>query len=113
MFYCKDCATKNKWPEGLTYSIGRCEICEKQAYCYDVASKHLPPVPHTYTAVVCARQGTEIISEIQVGQPSDRLGIEKLIELAPTLYAFRAARDFLVRHHMHQNIIITTEMKIK
>lgn len=68
----------------------------------------------TYAAVVRARQGTEIISEIQIDPISDdRARIEKAIELAPSLYAFRAARDFLVRHHMHQNVIITTEMKIK
>lgn len=42
MFYCEDCAKENEWPEVISKSYGRCEICYKSKLCYDVQSKDLP-----------------------------------------------------------------------
>lgn len=43
MFYCDPCRVYNDWPESLSTSRGNCEMCHKQAVCYDVPSKFLPP----------------------------------------------------------------------
>lgn len=45
MFYCDDCANKNKWPSyyGMSQSRGPCEVCGKVRACYDVPSSALPP----------------------------------------------------------------------
>jgi len=43
MFYCEKCRKKWKWPEGLSGSHGRCELCGKTADCYDIPSSELPP----------------------------------------------------------------------
>ena len=45
MFYCEDCKEKNKYPESIRVSYGRCEICGETAECYDVPSSHLPKEP--------------------------------------------------------------------
>lgn len=42
MFYCEACRIKQQWPEGMTGSYGKCEVCGKIARCYDVPSSHLP-----------------------------------------------------------------------
>jgi hypothetical protein len=44
MFYCDDCADKNKWPRELwmRQSRGPCEVCDKVRACYDVPSSSLP-----------------------------------------------------------------------
>jgi NTP pyrophosphatase (non-canonical NTP hydrolase) len=42
MFYCIDCAEKNEWPITNGQSHGKCEICEKYAYCSEVPSSELP-----------------------------------------------------------------------
>lgn len=43
MFYCEKCRVANSWPETLSTSVGKCEICEETAVCFDMASKNLPP----------------------------------------------------------------------
>lgn len=45
MFYCAKCAKKNKWPESVMRSRGRCEMCGKNADCYDTPSTALPDPP--------------------------------------------------------------------
>jgi hypothetical protein len=42
MFFCEKCRVKNQWPESLARSRGRCEVCGKNAPCYDVPSGALP-----------------------------------------------------------------------
>lgn len=44
MFYCDECASKNKWPGyyGMPQSRGPCEVCGKVRPCYDVPSSALP-----------------------------------------------------------------------
>lgn len=42
MFFCRPCAIKEEWPDSLSTSYGKCEVCGKSAVCYDVASKYLP-----------------------------------------------------------------------
>jgi hypothetical protein len=42
MFFCKACQMKNQWPESMALSYGKCEVCNKSATCFDVASSHLP-----------------------------------------------------------------------
>jgi hypothetical protein len=45
MFYCNECAEKNKWPTGMFKSFGPCEICGKTKECNDIPSRLLPPSP--------------------------------------------------------------------
>lgn len=45
MFYCDPCRVKNNWPEGLLYSLGKCELCNTRALCYDRPSRSLPEAP--------------------------------------------------------------------
>lgn len=42
MFYCEKCRIKKNWPESISKSYGRCEICKKTEECNDVPSKRLP-----------------------------------------------------------------------
>lgn len=42
MFYCETCKEKNKYPESIMVSYGRCEICGETAECYDMPSAYLP-----------------------------------------------------------------------
>lgn len=42
MFYCKSCATENKWPDTIFKSRGQCEVCGTLAVCSERASKDLP-----------------------------------------------------------------------
>lgn len=42
MFYCDKCSLKNKWPNSLSRSSGRCEVCGEAASCNDVPSSALP-----------------------------------------------------------------------
>lgn len=43
MFYCEDCRFERNWPQSMTRSQGKCEICEKGGQlCYDVPSSKLP-----------------------------------------------------------------------
>jgi hypothetical protein len=35
MFYCNECAKKYKYPETISKSGGKCEICGKIAVCND------------------------------------------------------------------------------
>lgn len=50
MFYCNGCQQEKDWPKSIGQSIGKCEICEKQALCYDVPSGQLP-VPELKSCV--------------------------------------------------------------
>lgn len=42
MFFCDDCADRNRWPVSLATSYGQCEICRQVASCNDVPSRLLP-----------------------------------------------------------------------
>ena len=42
MFYCEDCRLENNWPPSLMKSNGTCEVCGKNAVCYDLHHKYLP-----------------------------------------------------------------------
>lgn len=42
MFYCDECAKKNKYPQTSFRSYGRCEICDYEALCNDMPCKYLP-----------------------------------------------------------------------
>ena len=42
MFYCDDCAKENDYPTSIVKSVGRCELCGKEAICNDVSSSRLP-----------------------------------------------------------------------
>lgn len=47
MFYCKECAQKEDWPQGFYMSTGPCEICGETRKCFDVSSSRLnPPGSH-------------------------------------------------------------------
>lgn len=37
MFYCDDCRVKHGWPESLSVSAGKCEVCGKRGVCYDLS----------------------------------------------------------------------------
>lgn len=41
MFFCDECAEKNKWPKSFSKSQGNCEICKKFSVCNDVPSYRL------------------------------------------------------------------------
>ena len=43
MFYCNDCAEKYEYPTSIGKSVGKCEVCDKEAACNDVPSSQLPP----------------------------------------------------------------------
>jgi hypothetical protein len=45
MFYCEACQRRKNWPEGFSFSYGRCEVCGNTAACYDVPSSALPLPP--------------------------------------------------------------------
>lgn len=45
MFYCEDCRKKRSWPASLGRSVGRCEVCEQKAVCFDMPSRLLPLPP--------------------------------------------------------------------
>ena len=47
MFFCEACQESNSWPTSLSRSQGRCEICTKDALCYEVPSGALPTVRWT------------------------------------------------------------------
>jgi hypothetical protein len=36
MFYCDECAEKRQWPNTMSKSKGRCEMCGKEAVCNDL-----------------------------------------------------------------------------
>ena len=38
MFYCEDCANKQKLEKNFVKSVGKCEICGKETECYDCKS---------------------------------------------------------------------------
>lgn len=42
MFYCEPCRIKNNWPESFGRSRGPCEMCGKNAICWDRPSSSLP-----------------------------------------------------------------------
>lgn len=42
MFYCEACQERTGWPQSLSRSSGRCEVCEEAGLCYDVPSGALP-----------------------------------------------------------------------
>ena len=49
MFYCDQCAKKNKWPIELWgRSSGPCELCHTVTSCNDVPSKYLAGPERTY-----------------------------------------------------------------
>ena len=42
MFYCRPCKDEKNWPESMSLSFGKCELCGKTDTCYDVPSSALP-----------------------------------------------------------------------
>lgn len=50
MFYCEECANKNRWPYEfyMPMSRGPCECCDEVKACVDVPSYALP-TPETQT----------------------------------------------------------------
>ena len=42
MFYCEKCRIEKDWPESITKSYGKCEICEDTCECHDRPSSQLP-----------------------------------------------------------------------
>ena len=42
MFYCNDCAEKNNYPESMSKSHGKCELCGKSRICNNVKNSILP-----------------------------------------------------------------------
>lgn len=42
MFYCEPCRKDRDWPKSLAMSVGPCEICKKDAECYDRKASTLP-----------------------------------------------------------------------
>jgi hypothetical protein len=42
MFYCDECAKRNRWPDLIPVSYGPCEVCGRTRACYDVPSSALP-----------------------------------------------------------------------
>lgn len=42
MFYCEACRKRKKWPTSLVRSMGPCEVCGTDAFCWDRASDTLP-----------------------------------------------------------------------
>lgn len=51
MLYCEECRTKRSWPEGLSSSTGRCELCGETVACHDRPSRTLPPPPKPESAM--------------------------------------------------------------
>lgn len=45
MFYCDECAKKNKYPESFSKSKGKCELCGEEKICNDVPCSALPDSP--------------------------------------------------------------------
>jgi len=43
MFFCERCKIEMYWPESMSRSYGKCEVCDLVAVCYDVPSQYLPP----------------------------------------------------------------------
>lgn len=42
MFYCDNCRIKEKWPESIGKSLGKCEVCGKNTECHDRPSSSIP-----------------------------------------------------------------------
>lgn len=42
MYYCENCRKEKNWPKSLVRSLGKCEICDDDALCYDMPSSRLP-----------------------------------------------------------------------
>jgi len=71
MFYCDDCAEKNKYPESLFKSIGDCEICGERKVCNERPSSSLPKPKPKPQVLVC---DTEIS-----GLNPYKISLEKLL----------------------------------
>jgi hypothetical protein len=70
MFYCEACQKEKNWPEGISRSLGKCEMCDKRAVCYDVPSRFLPAPPKqikqrwsSYDVGLLASQIAELVKE--------------------------------------------------
>ena len=61
MFYCRECADKNKWtrisPMGRSY--GPCEICDKVGMNYNVPSGHLARAPDEHEIAAAFEEAVE------------------------------------------------------
>lgn len=44
MFYCEECQKITLWPKSLSRSLGPCEMCDKQALCYETQTMQLPVI---------------------------------------------------------------------
>lgn len=52
MFFCEECRKKNNWPCSYIESFGNCELCNKAASCYSIASKDLPSTKPDYQKIL-------------------------------------------------------------
>lgn len=43
MLYCEKCRKARGWLEGLTGKLGRCLLCKREVWCYDVRRDQIPP----------------------------------------------------------------------
>lgn len=61
MFFCGTCQKENKWPESISTSFGKCEVCDRVGGCFNVPSKNLPEPPKTpQTWSIPAEPGPEV-----------------------------------------------------
>lgn len=51
MLYCEDCRIKRGWPEGLSSTTRRCELCGETCECHDRPSRTLPAPPKPESAM--------------------------------------------------------------
>lgn len=69
MYYCQQCGLTNKWPIGMTQSVGPCEVCGKVKSCFDVPSRLLPEREATPREI-----SDDIIGALEIAQ-------EKLVKV--------------------------------
>lgn len=78
MYYCEECKKKLHWPESMSRSRGKCEVCGLGAVCYDVPSKYLPEPPKiikqrwsTFDIELLAAQITELVEQYDLEVDTD------------------------------------------
>lgn len=67
MFVCENCLDKNQWESTMFRSFGSCEVCNKQAACADIPSKHV--ILKTDDYVLDATTGEKIRISKATGKP--------------------------------------------
>lgn len=116
MFYCNVCAEKNKWPQSISKSQGKCECCGAVALCNDVKSADLPTPPPdlinpetgkresktetsaTFYCVMCSEKHKLPPSVGQGGKCTD-CGCEQKVAFGEFKYEFTISpSDISIRH---------------